>query len=145
MEWGCLLGATLVSGVTLFAVGTAFHFLVPIVWPGIQQAYRDQRLFRPWTGWTRIYMVIHPWLYGLLFAAAFVGLRAALGPANLSAMQVGLCYGLAVFLVGSLPIFALNFASLQVPAGVMGTWMLQNLCQYAAAGVALGWYVDRAA
>jgi hypothetical protein len=145
MEWGRLPVGALVSGATLFAVGTAFHFLVPLVWPQLQQEYRNEALFRPWAGWIPVYMAIHPWLYGVLFAGAFLGTRAALGSQRVGGMGDGLCYGLGVFLVGSLPVFALNFASFRVATGIVASWVLQSLCQYTLAGLALGWYCERSA
>ena len=145
MEWGRLPGAALISGTALFAVGAAFHFLSPFVFTQVEQAYRNEALFRPWVGWTRVYMVIHPWLYGVLFAGAFLAMRATAGAANVGGMRDGLCYGLAVFLIGSLPVFALNFASFQVSAGLVACWGLQSLCQYSLGGLVLGWYIGRPA
>jgi hypothetical protein len=55
-----------------------------------------------------------------------------------------LLYGLAVFVVGSLPVYTLNFASFQVSAGVVASWVLQSVCQYSLAGFVLGWYNPRA-
>jgi hypothetical protein len=82
--------------------------------------------------------------FGMLFAAVFLGVRAVVGYANLGGMRDGLLYGLAVFVVGSLPVYMLNFASFQVSARVIALWVLQSLCQYALAGLALGWYIPRA-
>ena len=44
--------------------------------------------------------------------------------------------------MGSLPVFVLAFASFQVSAEVIVTWIVQNLCQYLAAGIALGAVAD---
>jgi hypothetical protein len=145
MEWSRLLGGSLLSGVALCAVGTLCHFVVPLLAPQLGLEYRNEALFRPWGGWTRVYMVAHPWLYGVLFAAVFLGARAVVGASNLGGVRDGLFYGLAAFLVGSLPVYALNFASFQVSGGVIGSWVLQSLCQYALAGLALGWYCSRSA
>lgn len=143
MEWGHLPLAALISGAALFAVGTVFHFLAPLVCPGLQQDYLNEALFRTWEGWTQIYMILHPWLYGVVFAASFLALRAAMGVARIGGIRDGLCYGLAVFLIGSLPVFALNFASLQLPVRVIVSWRLQSFCQYSLAGSCCGWYVGR--
>jgi hypothetical protein len=144
MEWGRLFGASLLCGGVLFAVGTAFHFLAPLVAPQLEREYRNEALFRPWGGWTANYMLLHPWAYGVLFAAVFVGARAMVGSANLGGACHGLLYGLAVFVVGSLPVYALNYASFRVSGGVVASWVLQSLCQYSLGGLALGWYYARA-
>ena len=63
--------------------------------------------------------------------------------ANLGGVRDGLLYGLAVFAVGSLPVYALNMASFQVSTGVVVAWVLQSLSQYLLSGLALGWYCGR--
>jgi hypothetical protein len=145
VEWGRFIVGALLCSTVLFAVGVAFHFLVPLVAPGLEPEYRNDALFRPWSGWTRYYMLAHPWLFGILFAGVFLCARAMVGSANLGGACDGLLYGLAVFVVGSLPVYALNFASFQVSMGVVASWVLQSLCQYSLAGLALGWYIPRAA
>jgi hypothetical protein len=131
--------ASVLAGAALFGVGTAFHFLAPIVAPQLEAEYGNAALFRPWAGWTQTYMLAHPWLYGVLFAGGYVGLRAS-GANGLIGLRGGALYGLAVFAVGSLPVFALNFASFQVSTTLITSWALQSLCQYSLAGLALGWY-----
>ena len=44
--------AGLAAGITMFFVGAVFHFLIPIVKPGIPAQYQNVALFRTWTGWT---------------------------------------------------------------------------------------------
>jgi hypothetical protein len=132
----------LAAGVTLFLVGAAFHWLVPVVAPGIPPQYLDAALFRPWAGWTSTYMAIHPFAYGFVFAAAFIGLRrlSAFPPGA----RGGLVYGAGVFAVGSLPVYLLAFASFAVSAEVISSWVAQSLAQYVLAGMALGCVADGA-
>jgi hypothetical protein len=137
------LGASLLCGAVLFGVGITFHGVVPLVAPGLEAEYRNAALFRPWGGWTRPYVMAHPWLYGFLFAGGFFGLRALVGAQHLGGPRDGLLYGLALFVAGSGPIYALNYASFQVAAAVIASWALQSVCQYAAAGLALGWFCAR--
>jgi hypothetical protein len=120
----------------LLAVGIAFHFLVPVVAPNIPPQFDNSLLFRPWAGWTSTYMVIHPIWYGGLFAAVYLLLRSrkALSPG----WRSGLGYGAGMFLAGSFPVFVLAFASFQVSPEVIGVWLAQSFCQYAAAGAVMG-------
>lgn len=143
MWWRFILGSVF-SGAILFGVGVAFHFLAPLVAPWLESEYRNEAVFRPWGAWTRMYMLAHPWLYGVVFTGAFLGIRVIVGSVNLGGVRDGLLYGLAVFAVGSLPVYALNFASLQVSDSVVVSWVLQSLCQYSLAGLALGWFCPRA-
>ncbi len=85
-------------------------------------------------------MLAHPFLYGSVFAAVFLALRK--GSTFPAGIRGGLIYGAGVFSVGSLPVFVLAFASFQVSAEVIVTWIVQNLCQYLAAGIALGAVAD---
>lgn len=86
-------------------------------------------------------MMLHPLGFGVLFAAAYLVLqnRGGLAPA----WRSGLAFGLGLFAVGSLPIFLLVLASMQVTPEVIACWSIQNACQYAAAGAALGWFTAR--
>lgn len=127
----------LVAGITLFAVGALFHFAVPVVAPNIEPQFGNAALFRPWPEWTSTYMSIHPFGFAVVFTAVFLLLRARGGVAG--NWQGGLEYGLGLFLVGSLPVYLLAFASFQVSSEVIVSWVLQSACQYSVAGVAVGW------
>jgi hypothetical protein len=124
------------ASVVLFVVGAAFHFGVRFVAPAVPPQFENVALFRPWAGWTSTYMLIHPLWFGVLFAAVYLWLRVPGGP--LAGWRGGATYGLGVFLVGSLPVYLLAFASFQVSQGVMTCWVAQSLCQYVAAGAAVG-------
>jgi hypothetical protein len=127
--------AGLAAGITMFFVGAVFHFLIPIVKPSIPAQYQNVALFRTWTGWTATYMVVHPFLFGFVIAVIFVGLRRSTHfPTG---MRGGLIYGALVFLVGSLPVFLLIFASLQLSVEIIVSWMVQNLVQHLIAGMVI--------
>ncbi len=123
------------AGATLFAVGVLFHFTVMKL-PGIQSAFSNKCLFRVWPGWTAIYMAIHPFWYGAVFATVYLVLldREGIGPG----WRFGLLYGLGVFVVGSLPVYLLVFASFAVWHGVIVASVAQSACQYLAAGITVG-------
>lgn len=142
-QWVQLLQGSLTAGVSMFLVGAAFHLLVPVFAPVIASQFEaNLGLYRPWIGWTRTYMVIHPFLYGIVFAAVFLSLRrwSAFAPG----VRGGLLYGAGVFVVGSLPVYLLNLASFQVSLEVILSWIAQGLAQYALAGMALGCVCDGA-
>lgn len=120
----------------MFLVGIVFYFLIPIIRPGISPQYQNADLFRTWSGWTSMYMAIHPFAYGFVFAAIYVGLRRTTHFP--SGVRGGLLYGAGVFVVGSLPVFLLIFASLQVSGEILVTWVIQSLAQYLFAGMAVG-------
>jgi hypothetical protein len=125
-----------VAGATLFAVGTLFHLTVPIVAPGIQNQFNNKALFRTFEGWVVIYMALHPFWYGAVFATVYLVLlgRGCIEPG----WRDGLLYGLSVFFVGSLPVNKLAYASIADSAGDIASWVVQSACQYLAAGAAVG-------
>jgi hypothetical protein len=133
----------LVAGMTLFAVGALFHLVVPLVAPGIPPQFSNAALFRPWPGWTSTYMFLHPFGFAPVFTSVFLLLRSSGGIS--SDWQGGLLYGFGVFLVGSLPVYMLVFASFQVSIEVIISWILQSAIQYILAGVAIGWMAGPAA
>ena len=130
-----------IAGLTLFVVGAVFHFATPAVAPQIPPQFANAALFRPWAGWTSTYMLLHPFGFGIVFAAVYLALvdRCGVG----TGWRGGLVYGAGVFVVGSLPVYLLAFASFQVSPEVIGAWVAQSLCQYAAAGAAVGWCARR--
>jgi hypothetical protein len=125
-----------VASATLITVGAVFHFGVPLVAPTIPPQFTDSSLYRPWAGWTSTYMLIHPLWFGVVFALIYLAIRKPGG--KLVGLIGGVRYGVGVFLVGSLPVFLLAFAAFQASAEVIGCWVLQSLCQYVAAGAAVG-------
>jgi hypothetical protein len=78
-----------------------------------------------------------------LFSLAFRVIRT--GPATnvlFRGVRGGAVFGLLVFVVGSLPVFLLHYASLDVPGTVVVCWLAQNLTQYVLAGAVLGSFLD---
>lgn len=142
MGVGRRVACVVVAGMTLFAIGAVFHLMVPLVASGIPPQFGNAALFRPWTGWTSTYMALHPFGFAVVFTAVYVLLRARGGVAG--GWRGGLAYGFGVFLVGSLPVFLLAFASFQVSPDVIISWVLQSTCQYLAAGAAVGWVARHA-
>lgn len=137
MGIGRKVSCALIASVTLFVVGALFHFALEVVAPAIPPQFGNRALFRPWAGWTFIYMVLHPLAYGVVFAAFYLVLVTRCGVAR--GWRGGLGYGAAVFLVGSLPVYSLAYASFQVSFDVILSWVAQSACQYMIAGAATGW------
>lgn len=134
-----LMQNALVAGAMLFAVGTVFHFALPSLVPALSTAYTDHpELFRTWPGWTRTYMICHPFLYGFVFASGFHALQTMKKESIYFGTMAGAFYGMLVFVMGSLPVYLLNYASLRVPSIVIMAWVFQSLLQYTAAGALLG-------
>ena len=129
---GRVLARGLLAGTVMFAIGAVFHWLVPILAPWIAALFAPP-VFRPWPGWTRTYMIVHPFWFGLTFAWLFTVPRAA--DANDSR---GCSLRGRVFLIGALPVYLLCFASIAIPRPVIVCWLLQGLTQYVLAGAALG-------
>jgi hypothetical protein len=131
-RYGRILALGLLAGTVMFAIGAAFHWLLPILAPWIAALYVPP-VFRPWCGWTRTYMIIHPFWFGLAFAWLFIVLE----PRARTALA-GARFGATLFLVGALPVYLLCFASIAIPWQVVVCWLIQGLTQYVLAGAALG-------
>ncbi len=126
----------LVAATVLFAVGAVFHAVVPVMTPHIPPQFENHALFRPWRGWTSTYMLIHPLWFGGVFGAGYLALNSRRTLPR--GWRGGLVYGLGLFVIGSLPVYSLNFASFQISPDVILAWILQSGCQYVAAGMAVG-------
>jgi hypothetical protein len=85
-------------------------------------------------------MFFHPFAYGVVFAWAYRGLRSWC--AFPSGWHGGCAFGAAIFLLGSLPILLLAYASFAVPFAVIALWVLQNACQYLLSGASVGVVAD---
>lgn len=138
-----LLRDSLAAGVILFSIGALFHLTVPLLVPALTTAYTDHpEIFRTWPGWTRAYMICHPFFYGFVFASGFHVLHAIKRETIPLGARNGAIYGLLVFAIGSLPVFLLNYGALRVPGIVITAWIIQSLLQYTAVGALLGCATD---
>jgi len=140
MTWSRWILRSLAAGIMMFLIGAAFYILVPILAPGIPPKYDNHELFRILPGWPLIYMVLHPFAYGFVFAAAFVALRR--WSSFPSGIHGGCIFGASVFVVGSFPVHLLAFASFQVSGEIIVSWTIQSLAQYVLAGSAVGCVAD---
>ena len=122
----------LLAGTVMFVTGAVFHWLVPVFAPSIAPLYQSP-VFRPWNGWTRNYMIAHPFGFGFAFAWLFTFLEP-----RTRTTVAGACFGVVLFLVGALPVFLVIDASIAIPRQVIECWLLQSFSQYVLAGAALG-------
>lgn len=128
-----LLAQMAVAALILFSVGAVFHVTIGALLPELQRHFENDALYRPWDGWTSTYMIIHPFAYGPVFALVHAFYSEENG-----GWRAGLKFGLVVFVVGALPVWLLSFASFQISLEMALAFLLQSLCQYAAAGTAIG-------
>jgi hypothetical protein len=134
----------IVSGLVMLGIGYLFHWALPSYLPAVVEEYRNEAEFRPWGGWTHYYMFWHPIVFGVPFAVVFHWLHCAqCFTDRLTGWRGGAIYGFLVFVIGSLPVILLIFASFQVSVPlVLWTWAIPNLIQYTAAGTLLGFLHD---
>jgi hypothetical protein len=121
--------AGLLAGTVMFAVGAAFHLLISR-FVGLPYG---QPPFRPWCGWTFLYMVVHPFWFGFAFAWLFIYLEP-----QTQSVRTGARFGALLFLVGAIPIYLVTFASIAMPWRVIVCWIIQSFTEYVLAGAALG-------
>jgi hypothetical protein len=85
-------------------------------------------------------MFLHSFDYGVVFALVYCGLKSwCTFPAG---GRGGCLFGAGVFLVGSLPVFLIAYASFTASVEVIASWVLQNACQYVLAGASVGIVAD---
>src|SRR5262249_34246513 len=127
------------AALVMLGVGLVFNQLESL-FPAIQAEYENKVVFRIWPGWTKSYMLAHPCWFGFVFTLVYVSAFKGRRPTSRGrAIWSGMLYGALVFLVGSLPVFALIFASFQVsPELLVISWAARNLVQYVVAGAFLG-------
>jgi hypothetical protein len=123
----------------MLAVGWAFNWLEAAL-PSIPAEYANKVTFREWPGWSERYMLAHPLWFGFVFALGFTLVSRDRVPGGWArAGGRGALYGGLVFLVGSMPILALLYASFKVSLALVGvSWAARNLTQYLVAGCCLG-------
>jgi hypothetical protein len=83
-----------------------------------------------------MYMIFHPFGHGVVFALVYCAPRSWC--AFPSGWRGGCAFGACVFLVGSLPIFLIDYASFTVSGEIIASWMFQNACQYLLSGALVG-------
>jgi hypothetical protein len=108
-----ILARGLLSGTIMFAIGAGFHALPPILAPWIAARFAPP-VFRPWGGWTLIYMIVHPFWFGLVFGWLFTVLEPRTG-----SPLAGARFGAVLFLVGAFPVYLLCFASIAIACPIV--------------------------
>jgi hypothetical protein len=129
-----------VAGQSMLAVGWVFNKIEEAAIPSISAEYLTGPGFRTWPGWSEGYMLVHPLWFGFVFTAVFVLVTRGRPTRNYpQAALRGAAYGGLVFIVGSLPVFFLVYASFRVsPQLVAVSWAARNLAQYVIAGALVG-------
>jgi hypothetical protein len=129
----------------MLAVGWVFNKIEAAI-PSIPAEHENGPGFRTWPGWTESYMLAHPIWFGFVFAAGFALVtRGRPSSSYVSAGFRGAAYGGLVFVVGSLPVLVLVYASFRVSAELVAiSWAARNLAQYVMASMLVG-LVSRAA
>jgi hypothetical protein len=126
-----ILRRGLLAGTVMFAMGAMFHWLVPVLMPAVAAMFRPP-VFRVWPGWTRLYMIVHPFWFGVAFAWLFT-----LFEVQLQNPRQGAYFGAILFLVGALPVYIVSFAAICLPLPVLLCWITQGFSQYVLAGAVL--------
>jgi hypothetical protein len=131
-----LLGTGATAALAMLAVGGVFELMDDVT--GISAEYKNNPAFRK-AWWINVYFWIHPVWFGFVFAAGFgVTHGRPIGDWG-SAGRWGAAYGGFLFVVGSLPIFALIYTSFNVSLElVIVSWAARNLVQYLVAGFCIG-------
>jgi hypothetical protein len=123
-----------VAALSTLLVGWVFNKIEAAI-PSIPAEYKNGPGFRTWPGWTEGYMLAHPIWFGFVFAAGYALVVRGRASDYVRAVFRGAAYGGLVFVVGSLPVFALVYASFRVsPVLVAVSWAARNLAQYVIAG-----------
>jgi hypothetical protein len=123
-----------VAALSMLLVGCVFNKIQAAI-PSIPAEYKNGPGFRTWPGWTEGYMLAHPIWFGFVFAAGYALVVRGRASDYVRAVFCGAAYGGLVFVVGSLPVFALVYASFRVSPELFAvSWAARNLAQYVIAG-----------
>ena len=126
-----LLGAGL--GLVFAVVGGVLSL---IEFPLVGQCYTPQ-VFRPFEGFTKLYMALHPFLIGQLVAAGWLITAPGFASLNMVPLPPAATYTAMLVAAGSAPIYTLGFASFQMDPKVTLAWQAHTALQYAAAALFL--------
>ena len=127
----------------MMAVGWFFNQIEGAI-PSIVVEYATSPIFRFYPGWPEAYMLAHPVWFGFVFAAGFTAVNR-LRPTRgwIRAWSRGVGYGALLFVIGSLPILAMVYASFKVSLLLIAvSWASRNLAQYVIAGGCVGFATE---
>jgi len=124
------------TGLLFLLIDASLHEIFPYMFPHIVREY-NSALFRDYGNWAVKYEKLHHFLVGYLFTLFFGILYQSIALHIANPYAVGVVYGLSICVLGTFPIFAFNFAMLQVSRSLMFSWMINNVVQFTLGGIML--------
>lgn len=120
------------AGVTLLVAGMALSFLFNAAFPSINVEYANTSLFRPWADPLMSVFFIYPFALGIIFAWVWDKTKTLIHGTD---VQRGLKFGVAAWLVATVPGMIVTYSSFQVSLLIVITWTLIGLANGVISGL----------
>lgn len=123
----------LFAGLVMLAVAVGLSFLSNLALPGLMAEYGNTGLYRPWDDPLMSIYFAYPFVMGLALAWFWNRIKDAFG--GNSAWGRGLRYGLAYWIIATIPGMVITYSSFQVSLPMVLTWTVFGLVGALAGGL----------
>jgi hypothetical protein len=123
----------LVAGLSMLVVAVGLSFLSNLALPGLMAEYTNTELFRPWDDPLMSIYFAYPFVMGLALAWFWNRVKESFQGGN--AWGRGLQYGLAYWIIASIPGMIVTYSSFQVSFLMVLSWTVMGLVQVVVGGM----------
>jgi len=123
----------LLAGLVMLVVAVGLSFLSNLILPNLMTEYANTELFRPWDDPLMSIYFAYPFVMGLALAWFWNKIKEAFG--GNSAWSRGARYGLAYWIIATIPGMVITYSSFQVSLPMVLTWTVFGLIGAIAGGL----------
>jgi hypothetical protein len=130
-----------VAGVVALVASMGVGMLVGALVPGLAAEYGNTQMFRPYNDPLMYLFYVSPLLTGVILAWVYVKVSKLIGGGDW--WRRGGRFGLAYFVVASLPGMFISYTSFNVSMVMVLSWTLSSLVQAIVMGLVLAYWESR--
>lgn len=123
-----------VAAVAMVVVNMLLNPLFNVLFPWLQDAYKNPEIFRPWEDPVMMLFWLYPLVLGIGLAWVWDKTKQLFSG---KPCKKGLTFGLIFFFVSGLPAFLINYSSFNFPFVMIFSWTLMSFFNGIVAGIVL--------
>lgn len=121
----------LLVGLVNFIASMLVSKIFGVVFPALNAEYQNTNLFRPWTDPLMLLFFVYPFLLGIILAWFWEKTKTIFG----SDLKGGLKFGLAYWVVASVPGMFVTYTSMPYSLTMVISWLAAGLVEGLLAGI----------
>ena len=127
-----IIGHGLLAGLVMLIVAMILSYAFNAIWPSLAAEYAKTDIFRPWDDPIMSLFFAYYFVLGIIFAWVWSKTKQLFKG---KCCHRALHFGLAMWLVLSIPGMWMSYASFQLSLGIILSWLVMNLINYVIVGL----------